>query len=78
MYFKGVIIIAAIALVIILLAVFAQDFSDSEKLQNAIDECTSTIDNIGPSDRDLESCLDNAYNQYGSEEEKQNWFDDEH
>jgi len=27
---------------------------------------------------DLESCLDDAYNQYGSVEEKQSWFDDEH
>ena len=78
MLFKGVIIVAAIALVVILWAVFGQEFSDSEGLQNAIDECTKEIDNIGPSDRDLESCLDDAYNQYGSAEEKQNWFDDEH
>ena len=78
MFFKGVIIIAAITLVVILWAVFAQDVSDSEELQNAIDECTKEIDNIGPSGNDLESCLDDAYNQYGSEEQKQNWFDDEH
>ena len=76
MLFKGVIIVAAIALVVILWAVFAQEASDSEGLQNAIDECTNTIDNMGPSN--LESCLDDAYNQYGSEEQKQNWFDDEH
>jgi len=75
MLFKGVIIVAAITLVVILWAVFAQDVSDSE-LQNAIDGCTNTIDNMGPSN--LESCLDDAYNQYGSEEQKQNWFDDEH
>ena len=78
MFFKGVIIIAAITLIVILWAVFAQDVSDSEGLQNAIDECTKEIDNIGPSGRDLESCLDDAYNQYGSEEQKQSWFDDEH
>ena len=78
MFFKGVIIIAAIILFVILWAVFAQDVSDSEGLQNAIDECTKEIDNIGPSGSDLESCLDDAYNQYGSEEQKQNWFDDEH
>ena len=75
MLFKSVIIVAAITLVIILWAVFAQDVSDSG-LQNAIDGCTNTIDNMGPSN--LESCLDDAYNQYGSEEQKQNWFDDEH
>ena len=78
MFFKGVIIVAAIALVVVLLAVFTQEFSDSEELQNAIDECTKEIDNIGPSGRDLESCLDDAYNQYGSEEQKQSWFDGEH
>jgi len=33
---------------------------------------------MGPSGRDLESCLDDAYNQYGSAEQKQSWFDDEH
>ena len=78
MFFKGVIIVAAIVLVVILWTVFAQEFSDSEGLQNAIDECTKDIDNIGPSGRDLESCLDDAYNQYGSAEQKQSWFDDEH
>jgi len=78
MFFKGVIIVAAIALVVILWAVFGQEFSDSEGLQNAIDACTNDIDNMGSSGRDLESCLDDAYNQYGSEEEKQSWFDDEH
>ena len=36
------------------------------------------IDNIGVSGRDLESCLNDAYNQYGSAEQKQSWFDDEH
>ena len=76
MFFKGVIIVAAIILVIILLAVFSQDFSNSEELQNAIDECTNTIDSMGTSN--LESCLDDVYNQYGSEEQKQSWFDDEH
>jgi len=70
MIFKGVIIVAAITLVVILLVVFAQEVSDSEGLQNAIDECTTGSD--------LESCLDDAYNQYGSVEEKQSWFDDEH
>jgi len=78
MFFKGVIIVAAIALVVILWAVFGQEFSDSEGLQNAIDGCTSEIDNMGSSDRDLENCLDDAYNQYGSEKEKQSWFDDKH
>jgi len=37
MLFKGVIIVAAIALVVILWVVFAQEVSDSEGLQNAID-----------------------------------------
>ena len=74
MFFKGVIIVAAIALVVILWAVFAQ-VSDSG-LQSAIDECTNAIDNMGPSN--LEICLDDAYNQYGNEEQKQSWFDDEH
>ena len=78
MLFKGVIIVAAITLGFILWAVFGQEFSESEELQNAIDECTKEIDNMGSSGRDLESCLDEAYNQYGSEEEKQSWFDDEH
>ena len=78
MFFKGVIIVAAIVLVVILWAVFSQESSDPEGLQNAIDACTSEIDNMGSSGSDLESCLDGAYNQYGSEEEKQIWFDDEH
>lgn len=78
MLFKGVIIISAIILVVILWVVFAQNFSDSEELQNAIDACTNSIDNMGSSDRTLESCLDDAYSQYGNEEQKQNWFDGEH
>ena len=78
MFFKGVIIVAAIALIVILWIVFGQEFSNSEGLQNAIDECTMEIDNIGTSGRDLESCLNDAYNQYGSAEQKQSWFDDEH
>ena len=78
MLFKGVIIIAAIALVVLLWVVFGQDYSDSEGLQNAIDGCTNAIDNMGPSDSDLENCLDDAYNQFGSAEQKQSWFDDEH
>lgn len=77
---KPVIIITIIVIVsvIVMWTVFAQESSDSEGLQNAIDECTNAIDNMSPSDRDLESCLDDAYNQYGSAEEKQRWFDDEH
>ena len=78
MFFKGVIIVAAIALIVILWTVFGQEFSNSEGLQNAIDECTMEIDNIETSGRDLESCLNDAYNQYGSAEQKQSWFDDEH
>ena len=78
MFFKGVIIVAAIALIVILWTVFGQEFSNSEGLQNAIDECTMEIDDIGASGRDLESCLNDAYNQYGSTEQKQSWFDDEH
>ena len=77
---KPVIIISivVVCLVVVLLAVFGQEFSNSEGLQNAIDECTKDIDNMGPSDRNLKSCLDDAYNQYGSAEQKQSWFDDEH
>jgi hypothetical protein len=78
MIFKGVIIVAAIVLIVILWTVFSQDISNSEGLQNAIDECTNAIDTVGPSDRNLESCLNDAYNQFGNEEQKQNWFDDEH
>jgi len=74
----SIIVMAIVISVVVLWAVFGQDVSDSEGLQNAIDECTIEIDNIGPSGRDLESCLDDAYNQYGSEEQKQSWFDDEH
>lgn len=77
MIFKGVIIVAAIVLVVALLIVFYQESSDSEGLQNAIDECTKKIDNMSPG-RNLENCLDDAYNQYGSEEQKQEWFDGEH
>jgi len=58
MLFKGVIIVAAIALVVLLWVVFGQDYSDSEGLQNAIDGCTNAIDNMGPSDSDLENCLE--------------------
>jgi len=77
---KSVLIIAivVVCLVVVLLAVFGQEFSDSERLQNAIDECTKYIDNMGPSGSNLESCLDDAYNQYGSAEQKQSWFDNEH
>ena len=78
MLFKGVIIVAAIVLIVVLWVVYGQEFSDSDGLQNALDECISEIDNMGASDRDLESCLNNAYNQYGSAEQKQTWFDGEH
>ena len=76
------IIIIAIAIIvssIVLWAMFDQGLSDSEGLQNAVDACTDDIDKWGPSDRDLESCLDDAYNQHGSAKEKQRWFgDNEH
>ena len=78
MFFKGVIIVAAIVLIIILWVVFGQEFSDSKRLQNALDECIADIDNMRTSNRDLESCLNNAYNQYGSTEQKQTWFNGEH
>ena len=70
--------VVVIVIVIALWTVFAQDVADSEGLQNAIDACTSKIDNPGSSDHGLEICLNDAYNQYGSEEQKQIWFDDEH
>jgi len=73
-----IIAIAVVCFVVVLLAVFGQEFSNSEGLQNAIDECTKDIDNMGSSGSSLESCLDDAYNQYGSAEQKQSWFDDEH
>jgi hypothetical protein len=73
-----IIVMAIIVSVIMLWIIFGQEFSDSDKLQNAIDSCTNEIDNMGSSGRNLESCLDDAYNQYGSTEEKQRWFDDEH
>ena len=72
-----IIAIAVVCLVVVLLAVFGQEFSNSG-LQNAIDECTKDIDNMGSSGRNLESCLDDAYNQYGNAEQKQSWFDNEH
>ena len=74
------IIIAFLVLAIGALIVTPEEeiVSDSEGLQNAIDECTKDIDNMGPSDRNLKSCLDDAYNQYGSAEQKQSWFDNEH
>jgi len=78
-------VIIAIIIVFLVLAIGAlivtpeeEIVSDSEGLQNAIDECTKDIDNMGPSGRNLESCLDDAYNQYGSAEQKQSWFDNEH
>jgi len=73
-----IIVMVLIISIGIVLAVSSPNFLDSDKFQNAIDDCTKEIGNIGPSDRDLESCLDEAYNQYGSEEQKQNWFDGEH
>ncbi|QLH06230.1 hypothetical protein [Nitrosopumilus ureiphilus] len=73
-----IIVITIIVSVVVLWAVFGQEFSDSEGLQNAIDACTKEIDNMETTGRDLESCLDDAYNQHGSTEEKQSWFDDEH
>ncbi len=77
---KSSIIIPIIIIVSIIVtwAIFSLEPSDSEELQNTIDDCTNAINNMGPSDSDLESCLDDAYNQYGSEEEKQSWFDDGH
>jgi len=73
----SIIVMAIVISIIVLWAVFAQEFSDSERLQYVIDDCTKDID-MGPSGRNLESCLDDAYNQYGSAEEKQSWFDSEH
>jgi len=74
----SIIVMAIVISVVVLWAVFGQEFSDSERLQNAIDECTKDIDSMGPSGSNLESCLDDAYNQYGSAEQKQSWFDNEH
>jgi len=74
----SIIVMAIVISIVVLWAVFGQELSDSERLQYAIDDCTKNIDNMGPSGRNLESCLDDAYNQYGSAEEKQSWFDEEH
>jgi|APSaa5957512535_1039671.scaffolds.fasta_scaffold81984_3 hypothetical protein len=53
---------------------------ESSRLLDAINECTEDVDNIGEPGRSIESslknCLDDAYNLYGSEEQKQSWFDD--
>jgi hypothetical protein len=59
-----VIVIAIIVSVIVLRAIFGQEYSDSKVLQNVIDACTNDIKNDGTSGRDLENCLDDAYNQY--------------
>jgi len=74
----SIIVMAIVISVVVLWAVFGQEFSDSERLQYAIDNCTKNIDNTEPSGRNLERCLDDAYTQYGSAEEKQSWFDSEH
>ena len=74
----SIVVMAIVISVVVFWAVFGQEFLDSERLQSAIDDCTKDIDNMGPSGSSLESCLDNAYNQYGSAEQKQSWFDDEH
>jgi hypothetical protein len=77
---KPIIIIAIVIVVsvIVLWTIFSQEFPDSDKLQSAIDACTNDIDKWEPSGRNIEICLDDAYNQYGSTKEKQSWFDDEH
>lgn len=50
---------------------------NTSELQIAIDQCTNEISNM-ESSGNLERCLDDAYNQFGNEKEKQSWFDDEH
>ena len=72
-----IIVLIVVILIAVLTMVFEKESLNPEKLQNALDECTNRV-NLGMSDRDLENCLDDAYNQYGSEEQKQNWFDGEH
>jgi hypothetical protein len=47
------------------------------ELQNATDMCTNDVGNM-QSGGSLEQCLDDAYETFGTEEEKQSWFDDEH
>ena len=75
-------LIAGVAILCFVALVFVpwdeETIVESSRLQYAIDDCTGDVDNMGQSGRSLESCLDDAYNQYGSEEQKQNWFDDEH
>lgn len=74
----SIIVVTIVVSSVILWAIFGQDFSDSERLQNALDDCTKDIDSMSTSGRALENCLNNAYNQYGSAEQKQSWFDGEH
>ncbi len=51
--------------------------TDTSELQDAIDQCTKEISNM-ESSGSLERCLNDAYNQFGNEKEKLNWFDGEH
>ena len=55
------------------------EFDDQKKseLQDAVDMCTNDVGNM-QSGGSLEQCLDDAYETFGTEEEKQTWFDDEH
>ena len=64
--------------IILYLITISEDVSQNNmKLQDALDVCTNEIGNM-QSSGSLELCLDNAYDQFGTKEQKQSWFDDKH
>ena len=69
--------IAGLGITLYIITMSGDTAQKDMELQNAFDACTNHIENM-QSRGSLEKCLDDAYDQFGTKEEKQNWFDDKH
>ena len=76
---KGLILgmIAALGIILYTITMSGDTQQNDIELQDALDACTNEINNM-QSSGSLEQCLDDTYHQFGTKEQKQRWFDDEH
>ena len=76
---KGLILgmIVGLGIILYTITMSGDTTQNNMQLQDALDTCTDNVGNM-QSSGSLENCLDDAYYTFGTEEEKQIWFDDEH
>jgi hypothetical protein len=73
----SVVMIVGLGIILYLITMPEDVSQNNMELQDALDMCTNDVGNM-QSSGSLEKCLDDAYETFGTEEQKQIWFDDKH